>query len=158
MLLGHLVLSHRPIVSCRLSTKQEIWKPVLPCNGKVHQLLSSVSCRMSGRLYHESGTLKIHVTFRQAHQLFLCGSCMSSSSSSPSKSSFLPKCLTNSIRSLFNVHHPLKVDWCHQEQMYFIVMKSLNVLKHFKCHILKVSERFEESLLEIHLCTSRKPN
>ena len=48
--------------------------------------------------------------------------------------------------------------WCCQEQTCLIVMKIPKFLKHFKCHILKVSERFEEYLIEIYLYISRKPN
>ena len=52
---------------------------------------------------------------------------------------------TNSIRSLFNAHHLLEVAWCCQERMCLTVIKVLR-FKTFKCHILKVSERFEEYL------------
>ena len=62
---------------------------------------------------HEAGTPKDRLTFlRQVQQSFLCGSYMSSFysilSNSPGKSSFLPKWLANSLRSLFDVHLPLE--------------------------------------------------
>ena len=92
--------------------------------------LSAVSCRMSRRLFHESGTPKDHLTFRQVQQSSFCGFSVSSLYNSPGKSSFLPKWLTNSIRSLFDAHLPLEVDWCCQEQTCLIVMKSPKLLKH----------------------------
>ena len=111
--LGHLSSACRPIVSSRLFHRAGNLKHSFTYIGKAHQLLSSVSCRMSGRLFHKAGTLKEHLTFRQVQPSFLCGSCMSSSynirRSSPGKSSFLPKWLTNAIRSLFNAHLPLEV-------------------------------------------------
>ena len=75
-----------------------------------HFLLCSA---MSGRLFHEEETLKYHFIFKQVQQSYLCGSCMSSSYSivlnSSGKNSFLPKRLINSIRSLFDVYHPLEI-------------------------------------------------
>ena len=63
---------------------------------------------MFGRLFHEAGTPKDSLTFSQVQQSFHCKSCMFSSysitSSRPGKRSFLPKWLTNSIRSLFDAH------------------------------------------------------
>ena len=132
--------------------KQEISRSLMPCTGKVHKLISSVSCKMYDRLFHEAGTLKDCLTFRQVHQSFFYASCMSRTysitSSSPGKSSFLPKCLTNSIRSLFDAHHPLEVDWRCQKKMLLIAMKSPKFLKHFKCHSLLAFERFKDYLLE----------
>ena len=114
------------------SMKQEISKAVLPILA-VCQLHFSVSCRMSCRLFHEAGTPKNGLAFRQVQQSFLCGSCVSSSyiiaSSSPEKSNFLPKWLTNAIRNLFNVHYALDVDWCCQEQMCLTAMKIPKFLK-----------------------------
>ena len=125
--------------------KQEISKTVLPIL-TVCQSLSSVSYKMSCRLFHEAGTLKDHLTFKQVQQSSLCGFFVSSLCINPGKSNFFPKWLTNSLRNFFNAYHPLEVDWCCQEQMCLIVMKSPKFLKHFKCHILLVFERFEESL------------
>ena len=69
--------------------KQEISKAVQP--------LSAVSCRMSLRLFHESGPLKDHLTFRQVQQSSLCGFSVSSLCNSPSKSSFFIKQWTQHI-------------------------------------------------------------
>ena len=144
--LGHPSSAFRPIVSRGISMKQEISKAI--------QSLSAVSCRMSRRLFHESGTPKDHLTFRQVQQSSLCGFSVSSLYNSPGKSSFLPKWLTNSIRSLFDALLPLEVDWCCQEQTCLIVMKSPKLLKHYMpCSV--VLERYE-CLSEIYLCTSRK--
>ena len=90
--------------------KLEISKTVLPILA-VFLSLYSVSCSMSGSLFHE---LRICLTFfSQLQQSFLYGSCISSScsiiSSSPGKSSFLPKWLINSIRRLFDAYLPLEV-------------------------------------------------
>ena len=103
--------------------KQEILKTV--------QSLSFVSCRMSIRLFHEAGTPKDHLTFRQVQQSFLCGFFVSSLCNSPGKSSFLPKWLTNSIRSLFDAHLSLEVAWCCQEQICLTVMESLAYWERF---------------------------
>ena len=115
--------------------KQEMSKTVPPILA-VCQSLSSVHFRMSNRLFHESGIPKDYLTFRQVQQSFLCGSFMSSSSRSPGKNIFLPKWLTNSIRSLFNVHFPLSswsslvlpaadVSHCHEK---FSILKHLNAI------------------------------
>ena len=112
------------------SMKQEISKTVVPILAVCHSL-SFVYYRMSSRLFHEAGTPKDHLTFRLVQQSFLCGSCMSSSSSSPGKSSFLPKWLANSIRSIFDIHHLLEVAWYCQVQLCVTVMKNpkfLNIL------------------------------
>ncbi len=103
---------------------------------KTVQSLSAVSCRMSRRLFHESGTPKDHLIFKQVQQSSLCRFSVSSLCNSPGKSSFLSKWLSNSIRILFNAHLPLEVDWCRQEQTCLIVMKNPKLLKYFKCHIL----------------------
>ena len=89
------------------------WKTVSPLL-KVYHSLSSVSCIMSGRLFHEAEILKDYLTlFRQVQQSFFCGSSMSSSYSilfsSSGKRSFLHKWLENSIDSLFNSHHSLEI-------------------------------------------------
>ena len=60
----------------------------------------------------------------------LSAGSVSSLYNSPGKNSFLPKWLTNSIRSLFDALLPLEVDWCCQEQTCLIVMKSPKLLKH----------------------------
>ena len=110
---------------------------------KAVQSLSAVSCTMSCILFHESETTKDQITFWQVQQSFLCGFFVFSLCISTGKSSFLPKWLSNSIRSLFNAHLPLEVDWCCKEQMCLIVMKRSNLLKHLKpCSI--VFERDEE--------------
>ncbi|XP_041503774.1 synapsin-1-like [Microtus oregoni] len=44
---------------------------------------ASQSRRMFGRLFHDAGTLKDHLTYGQVQQIYLCGTYMSSSSSSP---------------------------------------------------------------------------
>ena len=100
---------------------------------------SFVSCRISHRLFHEAGTLRNHLIFRQVQQ----------SLSSPSRrvlcvqfiqqsrqEQFLAQMARKLHRSLFEAHLPLEVDWCHQEQMCLIVMKNSKLLKHLKCHIL----------------------
>ena len=122
---------------------QEILNILLPILA-VCQSLSSVFFRMSGRIFHEAGTPMNHLTFMQVQQSFFSWSCMFSLysiiSSSPGKTSFLPKWLTNAIRSPFSVYHPLKVDWlppgadvshCHERSKF---------LKHFTifCSLWKV--------------------
>ena len=84
--------------------KLEISKTVPPIL-VVGQSLSSVSCRMTSKLFYKAENLKDHVTFRQVQQSFLWRCHMSSSG----KSSFFPKWLANSIRRLFNVHLPLEI-------------------------------------------------
>ena len=68
---------------------------------------------MSDRLFNEAGTLRDHPVFWNVQQSLFCGSCMSSSSSipssSPCKSSFLPKWQANFIRSLLDAYHSLEV-------------------------------------------------
>ena len=133
------------------SMKQEILKTV--------QSLSSVSCRMSYRLFHESETLKDHLIFRQVQQSSLCEYFMSSLCNSPGKISFLPKWLTKFIRSLFNAHLPQEVVWCCQEQTCLIVMKSTKLLKHFKGPNLQSLKDMKCAFLtEIYLYISRKTN
>ena len=92
------------------SMKQEISKTILPIL-VVCQSLSSVSCLADS--FMKQKPKRMVSTLRQVQQSFLCGFCMSSSysieSSTPGKSSFLPKCLTNSIRNLSNAHLPLEV-------------------------------------------------
>lgn len=52
----------------------------------------------------------------------------------------------NSISSLFNAHIFSETDWCCQELTCLIVIKKKKskLLKHLKCHILQISEGFEE--------------
>ena len=152
-----------PIVSGRLIHEAENFKDISTYIGSLSVTFFCVLQNV-WRLFHEAGTLKDCLTFfRQLQQSFFCGSWMLSSygitSSRPGKSSFLPKWLTNYIRSLFDAHNPLEVDWCCQEQMCLIVLKSPKFLKHFKCHIIEVSERWEEYFLtEIYLYIAWKSN
>ena len=44
---------------------------------------------------------------------------------------FLAQMVTSSIRSVFNAHLPLEVDWCCQEQMCLTVIKSSEFLNIF---------------------------
>ncbi|KAM7323992.1 hypothetical protein ACRRTK_016297 [Alexandromys fortis] len=114
---------------------------------------------MSHRLFHEAGTPKGHLTFRQVQQSSLCGFSVSSLCNSPGKSSFLPKWLSNSIRILFDAHLPLEIDWCCQEQMCLIVMKNPKLLKYLKCHILQPLKDMKNAYLtKISLYISRKSN
>ena len=59
-----------PLYPADFSMKQGISKTVPPILA-VSQSLSSIPCRMSGRLVHEAGTSKDCLTFRQVWQLFL---------------------------------------------------------------------------------------
>ena len=132
-------------------TKQEI--------SKADQSLFAVSCRMSHRLFHESGTPMNYLTFRQVQQSSLCRFFVSSLCKSPGKSSFLPRWLTNFKRSLLDVHLPLEVDWCCQEQICLIVMKSLKFLNIWKAIFWRpVKDLKNPYPSEIFLCISRKSN
>ena len=120
--LGYPSSAYRPIVSSRHFHEAGTFKD---SSVTICCVLQNVS-----RLFHESGTPKDHLTFRQVQQSSLCGfSCVQFIQQSRQEQ-FLPKWLTNSIRSLFDAHLPLKVDWCYQEQTCLIVMKSPKLLKH----------------------------